>query len=550
MDGGRRARRALVLVALLGVAAAACGDDSGDDATSRDQAGAEQPASATAPTSVPEAEDDVDPRGVVRWGADLSGAQTGATMFDPFQSRIRTADLDEQWLIYGSLLRQTPDRELVPELAESATIVDPQTIEVVLREGVVFSDGTPFDAEAVKAGIERNMSAPPPRAQFRAELNDVAAIEVTGPRSLTLRLSRPTAGAVYSLLAGQETFIVSPAAVAAGADLNAEPVGAGPFVLETYEPERRLVYAKNERYWNAADVRLAGIEFVHVPGGPARVNALRSGAVDIVQVSLNDLPALRGSEYEVSAETSESSWLWMPVCKAQPPLSDVRVRRALNMGLDRDAIIASLLEGEGEPAWGLWPEGSPYFHEGLRERYAYDPDQARALLAEAGYGDGFTVTVMPIANDPIAGRWAEVAQAQWRDIGVDVELVPSSNFVNDLYIDNRAQMGALAAAGGGLNQIAGPYRKGSSGNLCQYDNPALNELMARLASVPDGSPEAVQAWKEAQDLVVGEALSIFGAFVPRVFAWDPDVAADVEFVIHAGGISAVPEFTGMYAKMR
>ena len=116
--------------------------------------------------------------------------------------------------IYGTLLRPTPGNGYLPELATKATIVGPSEITLQLRKGVVFSDGTPFTAQAVAAGILRNKTSDAPA--FDATLQDVSSIVVTGPLSLTIQFSQPVAGAFYPLLASEETFIASPKAVAAG----------------------------------------------------------------------------------------------------------------------------------------------------------------------------------------------------------------------------------------------------------------------------------------------------------------------------------------------
>src|SRR5690606_27447948 len=132
-------------------------------------------------------------------------------------------------MLYDSLLRRKADGTYEPGLAESAEVVDPQTIHIVLRAGVTCTDGTPLDAEAVKFSIQRNRDAE--NVPLSAELQEISDITVESPTELTLHLSSPIAGAVYALLAWGDFLVVSPTAARAGNDFSTNPVGAGPFML-------------------------------------------------------------------------------------------------------------------------------------------------------------------------------------------------------------------------------------------------------------------------------------------------------------------------------
>ena len=135
------------------------------------------------------------------------------------------------------LLRQNADGSYSPGLAKSATVVDPQTIEVELQPNVKFSDGTPMNAEAVKFSIERTMASGNVGAVRAELLPDRGSITVNSPTKLTITLKTPIAGQFYNLLANGETFVVSPTAVQSGTSLDEKPVGAGPFMLESFTPE-------------------------------------------------------------------------------------------------------------------------------------------------------------------------------------------------------------------------------------------------------------------------------------------------------------------------
>jgi ABC-type transport system substrate-binding protein len=263
---------------------------------------------------------------------------------------------------------------------------------------------------------------------------------------------------------------------------------------------------------------------------------------------LTELPSVQGSDFEVDTRPVENQYLWFPLCKSRPPFDDVRVRQALNFALDRDAINERLLYGEGEPMWMLWPKISAYYVDDLEGHYAYDPERARELLAEAGYADGLSLELMPFPGNPLIQQMAEVAQAQWKEVGVDVELVPSANAVNDFYVETRYPAAVLSSTRGGILKVSGPFRPGSIGNVCRYDNPELNRIIDRLAAAADGSPEATDAWAEAQRLVVQESLALWANFIPAVHAWDGDKVGGVDFVLNSGAVGLSPLFTEMYVR--
>jgi len=544
VDGRRRPSRALALLVAVALAAtlAACGDD---DDNGAGQGGDDRPAATTASSgdassssttgAAADADEDVDPDGVLRWGVDLAGGG-GPPFFEPTKGAVPGGLIHVQLLLYDALLRPTADG-YEPALATEARVVDPSTIEVELREGVVFSDGTPLDAEAVKFSIERNLAAER-NAKFRAEFYTLQSVEVTGPLSLTLRLSQPVAGAFYPLLGGLETFVVSPtAAQAPGADLNAKPVGAGPFTLVEYVPERHVRFAKNPTYWDADRIRVSGVEFIHVGAGPERLNALRSGAIDFANFDVTDLASLQGGSIESHRQPSPASQLWAPICKSQAPVDDVRVRQALNYAVDREAFSQALTGGAGEPTWALWPESSPLFPEDLKGHYEHDPERARALLAQAGHPDGLQLSIIPTPG--AATRAAEILQAQWQEVGVDLQIVTSSNIVEDLYNRRSAPIGLVPSTRPGLDKVASNYTPGQVSNLCQYDDPELSAVVAELRGVPESDPRAIELWKEAQRIVVEDALSVWMIFLPLVTAWDSDRVVDP--AVRVAGLTPVPD---------
>ncbi len=455
--------------------------------------------------------------GVVMIGEDLTGFSSEPVTFDITKSHVGSVQDPWDMAIYDTLLRPTPGNGYLPELATKATIVSPEEITLQLRKGVVFSDGTPLTAQAVAAGIMRNKVANSPA--FDATLQDVSNIAVTGPLSLTIQFSQPVAGAFYPLLASEETFIASPKAVEAGT-LATHPVGAGPFVLKQYVSTQKIILAKNPTYWDAKDIKVKELEYVNVLPGPQQVNALESGIINVTSIQATDAPAVRENPaYVVASGAAQTQSLWMPVCKSSGPLANVKVREALNYGVDRTGINHAVLQGLGQPQWAIVPKGNLYFDPTLNGYYAYNPKKAEQLLAQAGYPKGLPLSVIVTTSNPVMAETATIVQAQWKKIGVDLTIVPTTDFVSDLYLRKLAPLGLNPEVRGGLEGLTGPYSlSGGTGDFCDYNDPALNAITSQIGELAPQSPKAVALWRQAQSYIVKNALSVWIDFSPYIYA--------------------------------
>src|SRR5918994_2791686 len=216
-------KRIWAVLLVLATVAAACGDD--------DDAGG---AGTTEGGDTAEEAADFDPDGVLRYGVSLSGQGVSGRLA-PFAS-TSVCDVMVMAPIYDTLTHTNPlNGELEPGLAESWEVVDERTVELILREGVTFHDGAPFDAEAVKAGLERN--AAEDAAQTAASLAVVESVEAADDQTVRINLSAPAAGSIPAILSGREGMIVAPSALETA---DTEPVGAGAFRLADHRPGEQV----------------------------------------------------------------------------------------------------------------------------------------------------------------------------------------------------------------------------------------------------------------------------------------------------------------------
>ncbi|MEX1007792.1 MAG: ABC transporter substrate-binding protein [Acidimicrobiia bacterium] len=481
---------------------------------------------ATAGAAASSGNGQVDKAGVIKFGADL--AILGGIRFDP-TTVASPNDWYYQQFIYDSLLRQNADGSYSPGLAKSATVTDPQAIVVELRPNLKFSDDTPLDADAVKFSIERMIAAGNVGA-VRAELSEVASITVDSPTKLTIALKTPIAGQFYNLLAHGETMVVSPTAAKSGTSLDDKPVGAGPFLLKSYTPERSVVFEKNLKYFQAKKIKLAGVELVQVTSTDpqAGVNALLDNIVDAGGVgTLDQVSPLEAGGLTVKVEASDSSFIGVQWCKSQAPLDNVKVRQALNYAVDRNQINELIYQGQSEPMWATWTQANTLFNPKLKDYYKYNPKKAKALLEEAGASNiSFDLYAGPL---PETQRIAEILKEQWAKVGVTANLVNFTNIVQEFFTDNKAPAGIVPLRRGGLDKVTRVLVLGSIGDKCNYDDPKLNAMVDTIRKLGGGSKEFQQAWWDLDAYIVKNALHVYLVWSPNITAYNPDRVGNVTY---------------------
>jgi len=535
---GKRIWAVLTLVGLLFVAVGCGDDDSAGDGGAAATTAAGSPSSTAATETSASAPTDVDPNGILRYGMAMLGKN-----FDPANPTPPAPHVSLEQAVYDTLLRASGEHgALEPGLAESVEIVDPSTVRIVLHEGIRFTDGTPLDAEAAKIGLEYVRDSD--NGTLDIERKNIESITVEGPLTLTLHLDSPVAGAIVPLLAGPTFMLASPKALADGVDLKTNPVGAGPFMLDEFRPDQFARLVKNPDFFQADSIRLAGIEFTDVPQGEATINALASGAVDVVDIiSYPQAKQLRSDNITVESEKSDNIMVMAFMCKSRPPLDDVRVRHALNHAIDRDALNQLLYDGLGEPMAGWFNSDSPYHAEGLESFIEYDPDKARSLLAEAGAPN---VSFESFYTQG-AQRVAEILQAQWAEVGINVAVKPLTNS-GDFYPDARAaSMNIHFQERPGVAKVARLLEPGSVADVCNWNDPELNEALAAVRAARPDTPEAAEAWAR-----VAQRTHETAAVIPMVFGvaakvWNHDRVGDAKFMHNYAG-KPVINFYSAYIK--
>jgi ABC-type transport system substrate-binding protein len=321
--------------------------------------------------------------------------------------------------LYDTLVSFNEGMEAQPGLAESWEQPTPTELVLRLREGVTFHDGTPFDAEAVKFNLER---AAGEGSNIAPDIASVKSVEVVDPLTVKLTLSRPDAS-LLMVLADRAGMMVSPtAAKAAGGDLSTQPVGAGAWSFVSWKRGDALTYERFDDYWNTEVDRVAEMRINIIPDPKTRATSLRSGQQDIaLELAPADAASLEKADGVTLHEDPRMYLQQVYLNRSDPALKDPRVRRALSVAIDREAILKSAFFERGVIAHGALPED---FWAAPPESvvYPYDPQEAESLLQEAG-AQGLSFDM--IANgDAATVRVAEILKQQWSEIGVTVNIRP------------------------------------------------------------------------------------------------------------------------------
>lgn len=357
-----------------------------------------------------------------RGGRLVIGADADPIGLDPV-TLTAFSSYDFTALLYSGLLRWNADMKVEPDLATSFDQPNDTTYVFRLRSGVKFHNGQAFDAEDVKYTFERilNPASASPNATIFASIK---AVTVVDPMTVRFDLHAPNA-AFLSYMATNPNGVIVPRGVT---DLATRPVGTGPFVFDSYQPNQQFTLKANPSYYEPGLPYLGEVVFRFFKDQASITSALRSKAIDMTWFKDPKVSAqiLRTAPDLVSApgKTTRTFPVWMNLKSG--PLADVKVRRALSLATDRRACLETVLGGSGKVG-AMIPESHVGGYDGVGEMPYYKTDVAAAkkLLAEAGHPNGLDLgDYICVAANPLDVACAQVLQQQWAEAGIKVAIKP------------------------------------------------------------------------------------------------------------------------------
>lgn len=403
--------------------------------------------------------------------------------------------------VYDTLIKREADGALSPMLATSwEPTQDGLSYTLKLREGVKFTDGEVFDSAAVKANVEHFKKANGP---FASSMKSVVGVETPDATTAVLKLSEADPGLPYSL-SNAPGYMGSPKALET-TEIKTNPVGSGPYVLDVANTVAgsKITLTRNADYWGDK-LPYDKVEFQVLADETARLNALKSGQVDAAVLARTATAAEAegaGLLHKPYATNWEGIWFFDRDGTKLPQLKDVRVREALSLAIDREALLQSVALGKGELTSQTFGPDAQGYDQALDGKYAYDPDRARELLKEAG-AENLAVT-LPVSQVFDPSIYDGIEQ-NWKDVGVNVtrhqwgpgQAIPSMlrgdfpvAYMSLVQRDDWRHMQLLLAP----NATWNPFKT---------ERPEINELITKVQT---GDEKVIaEAAKEINNIVVDE----------------------------------------------
>jgi ABC-type transport system substrate-binding protein len=450
-----------------------------------------------------------------------------------------TTSVSVRNMIYEKLVAFRPNVdnvEIVPQLATDWT-VDGKQWTFNLRTGVTFHDGTPFNAAAVKAHFDRILGPEEPTS-VRDWGDFLESVEVVDDDTVvfTTKFEDP---AHLERLAGISGAIESPAAVEEfGTDIATNPVGTGPFKFVEWVAEQRIVLERNDDYWGSRP-HLDGVVIRPIPEAGARVIAVQSGDIDLAAViQPEQIPQVEGD-----AALAFESWptvrqLFLGMHNLKPPFDNKEVRQALNHAIDWDSIISSIFQGHAERI-SVIPMGLP---GAVNESpFAYDPDEAKRLLSEAGFPNGFETTLVTPQGAYLKDfELAQVVQQQLGEVGVtaDLQVVEFARYIELVRQPTLESELVMWIDSWSADTTASILRsryhcdmfRPAGVNIDGYCNDEVDPLIEQAEQSLDEATR-LEALSEAQAIITEDAPSIWGITLFENWA----VSTRVNGALHSTG---------------
>ena len=404
--------------------------------------------------------------------------------------------------IFEGLTRLDGGGDVDPMLAKSWTISeDGATYTFDLERGVKYHDGSDFDSADVKAQFERNAGSESTNKQkklFRA----LTAVETPDAHTVVIRLDGPRSLLPFELAQAPAAILDQGSFAAA----NTNPVGTGPYRFVKWTKGDSVELEKFDGHRNAANVQIEKVKFRFINDATAQVAALLAGDLDYMpSLSANEMfPQFQADDRFTTLQGTTEGETIIATNNKHEALSDVRVRRAIMHAVDRQALIDGAMSGYGTPIGSHFAPHHPAYVD-LTGRYPYDPEKAKALLAEAGHGDGLELT-LHLPPPSYARRGGEIVAAMLADVGItaNIENVEWAQWLENVYRERQYAITIISHVE--PMDIGRIYS--DPGYYMQYDSAAFREIHDRFVAAKS-KEEQFRELEAAQRLVAEDAVNGF-----------------------------------------
>ncbi len=382
---------------------------------------------------------------------------TDTPTMDPHMHTVRMGIIINQHIFDTLLARDTKTWQPIPHLAESIKSVNPTTWEMKLRKGVKFHNGEPFNAESVKFSFDRVLN-PEQKSPIRGNFTWIKSVEIVDEHTVRIVTEKPYP-AIHEILTFGNFGMVPPKYIKEKGDAHfaRSPVGTGPFKFVEWRKGERTTVEANEQYWKGAPA-IKTLVFRVIPETATQIAELLSGGVDIIRaVPPDQIPAIEKSGVARVSATKILRVVFLQLDgdgrAGKTPLTDVKVRRAINHAVNVDEIMQKVLggmavrspAGTNPMAFGFDPTIKPY---------AFDPEAAKKLLAEAGFPNGFEVTLNTYAGSIVnVDQVAQATMGYLGKVGIKIKLRHFADVGQYLANFRGSKLDGMTMASWGYNSV-------------------------------------------------------------------------------------------------
>ena len=435
-------------------------------------------------------------------GEIVLGFATEINNFDPFTAM--TADARSvNFNIFDGLVNVASDGSFVPAIAESYSSEEGMAYVFTLRQNIKFHDGSPLTHDdvlySVQKAIDSKMAGYDKIRDFRFVPDGMGGI--TDIFVITLKTAD----------AGFIAYLTTPIVKKDATDLALHPVGTGPYMLSDYVEQDHITLKKNPFYWGQGG-SLDAVTLKFVANQADMMLNFQAGSIDGFSANADTVTQLSNKDVNIYQRNSNSVQM-LALNNAAAPFSDIRVRKALCYLIDADKIIEAVNYGYGvKVGSGLIPALTTYYDASLANTYKRDVAKARALLAEAGYADGFSFTITVPSVYTVHVRTAEVILNQLAEAGIKaaIKQVDWPTWLQNTYKGRQFEATIISLDGSLAYPTAflSRYQSGAHNNFINYASAAYDEAYTKAVTTTDEA-ERTAYFKQAQKILTEEAASVF-----------------------------------------
>jgi glutathione transport system substrate-binding protein len=419
---------------------------------------------------------------------------------------------------YEGLYEFDKDLKIRPKLATEYSVTpDGLVYTLKLRSGVKFHDGTDFTAEAVKANLDR-VSNPENKLARYTQFNRVKKTDVIDSQTVQITLTEPFS-AFINALAHPAAMMISPTALTKyGKDIGFHPVGTGPFQFVDWKPAEYLKVEKFPGYWNKGFPKIDTLTFRTVSDNNTRAAVVQTGEAQFAfPIPYEQIAVLqKNDKLDIVDDKQSIMARYMSMNVREKPFNDVKVRQAINYAINKEALSKVAYSGFATPLDGVIPQGVEYASKS--GPWPYDVKKAKALLAEAGYPNGFETTLWSAYNDGTSVKVVQFLQQQLSQVGIktSIEILESGQRVarvNQVQKPEDAKVrlyyAGWSSSTGEADWAIRPLLSTAAAppvmnNTAYYSNPTVDADIMRALTTTD-STEKAKLYKNAQDTVWKDA---------------------------------------------